>query len=165
VHAIDTGSIFGAFFYLPISLKDHMKKYLDAFPYLTVTQAYFILRLSLSLFFMIHAVTRFTEADYFTGLGKGLAQFGLPFAYAFGVLATTIELVGGTLLIFNRFAKWAALGFFGISAVGIIVIHLNFGWYVGEFGNGGAEFSVALCAICLLIAAFDKRAQVDVIPR
>jgi putative oxidoreductase len=136
-----------------------MNKYFNAFPYLSVNQGYFVLRLALALFFMIHAVTRFTEPNYFASLGVGLGHFGMPFGYALGILATTIELVGGTLLIFNKFAKWTALGFFGISSVGIAFIHLNLGWFVGEFGNGGAEFSVAICATALVIAAFDRQAS------
>nr|WP_315491549.1 DoxX family protein [uncultured Rhodoferax sp.] len=133
-----------------------LKTFLNAFPQWTPSQGYGVLRLALAAFFMIHAVTRFTLDNYFQGLGKGLEHFGMPFGYALGILATTIELVGGTLLIFNKFAKWAALGFFGISAVGIAFIHLKLGWYVGEFGKGGAEFSVAICATCLLIAAYDR---------
>ncbi|MCV2422093.1 DoxX family protein [Paucibacter sp. DJ2R-2] len=136
-----------------------MKKLCAAFPFLSVPQAYFVLRLALALFFMIHAGARFTEANYFRGLGAGLSEFGMPFAYQLGLAATTIELLGGSLLIFNRFAKWVALGLFCISATGIVFIHLRLGWFVGEFGNGGAEFSVALCAICLVVAAFDREAQ------
>ena len=41
----------------------------------------------------------------------------------------------------------------------ILFIHAHFGWFVGEFGKGGAEFSVAICAICLLLAAMDRVAR------
>lgn len=119
----------------------------------------FVLRTGLAAFFMIHAATRFTEADYFKGLGVGLGEFGMPFAYHLGIAATSIELIGGSLLIANRFARWVALGLFGISAVGILYIHTKFGWFVGEFGNGGAEFSVLLCAICVAVAATDAAAR------
>jgi putative oxidoreductase len=130
-----------------------------ALPFPSLAQGEFVLRLGLALFFMIHAATRFTEADYFKGLGLGLGQFGMPFAYQLGLMATTIELVGGSLLIANRFARWVALGLFGISTVGILYIHLKFGWFVGEFGSGGAEFSVLLCAVCLVVAATDAAAR------
>jgi putative oxidoreductase len=122
-------------------------------------QGEFLLRLGLALFFMIHAATRFTEADYFRGLGAGLGELGMPFAYQLGLMATAIELGGGTLLIANRFARWVALGLFGITTVGIRYIHLKLGWFVGEFGNGGAEFSVLLCAICLVVAATDAESR------
>ncbi|WP_374432824.1 DoxX family protein [Inhella sp.] len=123
---------------------------------LSPNRANCVLRWALALFFMIHAASRFTEADYFRGLGAGLEQLGLPFGFYFGVAATALELTGGTALLLNRGARWAALGLFGISAVGIGVIHLRLGWFVGEFGNGGAEFSLALCAVCLLVAAWDR---------
>jgi uncharacterized membrane protein YphA (DoxX/SURF4 family) len=121
----------------------------------SLAQGEFVLRLSLALFFMIHAATRFTEANYFRDLGVGLSQLGMPFAYQLGLMATTTELVGGSLLIANRFARWVALGLFGITITGIRYIHLKLGWFVGEFGNGGAELSVLLCAICLVVAATD----------
>jgi putative oxidoreductase len=138
------------------SQSSQVNKFFQDFPYLSVNQGYFILRLGLALFFMIHAVTRFTRPNYFAGLGAGLEHFGMPQGYALGVMATAIELVGGTLMIFNKFAKWVALGFFGISSMGIAYIHIRLGWFVGEFGNGGAEFSVAICATALVIAAFDR---------
>lgn len=127
------------------------------FPFLSPTQGYAVLRVSLAAFFMIHAASRFTEPNYFQGLGLGLREFGMPFPYALGLAATAIELIGGSLLILDRCAKWVALGLFGISSVGILFIHLKLGWFVGEFGNGGAEFSVLLCAMCLVVAAMDTQ--------
>lgn len=128
-------------------------------PFIEPSQGYFVLRLGLALFFMIHALTRFTEADYFRGLAVGLGEFGMPFAYPLGMLATGIELIGGSLLIANRGVRWVALGLFGITTVGIAYIHLKLGWFVGEFGNGGAELSVLLCAMCAVVAATDTESK------
>ena len=136
-----------------------MKKYLDAFPYLSVEQSLVIFRITLAGLFMAHAVMRFFEPHYFQHFGDFLALRGVPFAHAVPYLATAIEIVGGTLLIFNKFARWVALGLFGISAGGIIIIHFRLGWFVGEWGEGGCEYSVALCVMSLLMAAIDREKQ------
>lgn len=136
-----------------------MKKVITEFPYLSVEQSLLIFRITLAGLFMAHAVMRFFEPHYFQSFGDFLALRSVPFAHALPYIATAIEMVGGTLLIFNKFARWVALGFFGISAGGIIIIHATLGWFVGEWGEGGCEYSVALCAMCLLMAAIDREKQ------
>lgn len=136
-----------------------MKQLLNNFPYLTVKQTYFLFRLCLAGLFMAHATMRFFEPNYFTDFGVFLAKRNVPFAFAVPTIATAIEMIGGPMLIFDRFAKWVALGFFGISLGGIIIIHIPLGWFVGEWGTGGSEYSVALCMMCLMVAAMDREQQ------
>lgn len=135
------------------------------FPYLSVEHSLVIFRLTLAGLFMAHAVMRFFEPHYFQSFGDFLALRSVPFAHALPYIATTIEIVGGVLLIFNKFARWVALGFFGISAGGIIIIHATLGWFVGEWGEGGCEYSVALCVMCLLMAAIDRDKQKAMAPQ
>ncbi len=136
-----------------------MKKFITEFPYLSVEQSLLIFRITLAGLFMAHAVMRFFEPHYFHDFGDFLALRSVPFAHAVPYIATAIEMVGGTLLIFNKFARWVALGFFGISAGGIIIIHARYGWFNGEWGEGGCEYSVALCVMSLLMAAIDREKQ------
>ena len=51
--------------------------------------------------------------------------------------------------------RWAASGLAVIVAVGIWLIHRHTGWFVGEHGVGGSEYSVALLAMLLVVAASD----------
>jgi putative oxidoreductase len=138
-----------------------MKKTITQFPYLSAERGLVIFRITLAGLFMAHAVMRFFVPNYFHDFGDFLAQpqRNVPFAHAIPYIATAIEIVGGVSLIFNQFSRWVALGFFCISAGGIMIIHLPLGWYVGEFGEGGSEYSVALCAMCLLMAAIDGEKQ------
>jgi putative oxidoreductase len=136
-----------------------MKKVITEFPYLSVEQSLVIFRITLAVLFMAHALMRFFEPNYFHSFGDFLAQRSVPFAHALPYIATGIEMVGGMLLIFNKFARWVALGFFSISAGGIVIIHATLGWFVGEWGEGGCEYSVALCVMCLLMAAIDREKQ------
>jgi putative oxidoreductase len=55
--------------------------------------------------------------------------------------------------------RWAASGLALIAAVGILLIHWKNGWFVGEHGVGGSEYSIALLAMLLVIAAHDARRQ------
>lgn len=136
-----------------------MKQLLNHFPYLSVKQTYFLFRLCLAGLFMAHASLRFFEPNYFHQFGDYLERRHVPFAYIIPYLATAIEMMGGPLLIFNRYAKWVALLFFSISFGGIIIIHFALGWFVGEWGTGGCEYSVALCMMCLMVAAMDREQQ------
>ncbi len=136
-----------------------MKRIITQFPYLSMEHSLIIFRFTLAGLFMAHAVMRFFEPHYFHDFGDFLAQRSVPFAHAVPYIATAIEMVGGVCLIFNQFARWVALGFFGISAGGIIIIHARYGWFNGEWGEGGCEYSVALCVMSLLIAAIDRDKQ------
>ena len=42
-----------------------------------------------------------------------------------------------------------------IAIGGIVLIHWRFGWFVGEHGTGGSEYSIALIVMLLVVAAGD----------
>ena len=136
-----------------------MNKLIKDFPYLSTEHSLLIFRLTIAGLFMAHATMRFFEPNYFHDFGTFLDKHYVPIPYAVPYIATAIEIIGGIFLIFNRFARWVALGFFGISAGGIIIIHARLGWFVGEWGQGGCEYSVALCIMCSLMAAIDRDKQ------
>jgi putative oxidoreductase len=136
-----------------------MNKLWRDFPYLSVEHSYLIFRWTLAGLFMAHAVLRFTVPDYFHTFGDYLEKRNAILPYALPYIATLIEIVGGLLLIFNRLVKWVALGFFAISFGGILTIHARLGWFVGEWGEGGCEYSVALCVMCLLLASMDREKE------
>ena len=47
----------------------------------------------------------------------------------------------------------AALALASIALGGIVIIHAKLGWFVGEHGTGGSEYSVCLLLCLLVIAA------------
>lgn len=51
----------------------------------------------------------------------------------------------------------AALALIAIG--GIALIHSKLGWFVGEHGTGGSEFSVALLLLLYLIAIDDRASK------
>ena len=83
--------------------------------------------------------------------------------FAYGTLwvwgITITELVAAALLVANRFVRPAATALFIIAFTGIILIHRHMGWFVGEHGTGGSEYSVTLMMALLVIAAADREGQ------
>jgi putative oxidoreductase len=63
---------------------------------------------------------------------------------------TDFEIIGGLLLIGGIFVKWISTGFIILLLAGIIIIHAQLGWFVGEFGTGGCEYSFILIMAFLL---------------
>jgi len=40
-----------------------------------------------------------------------------------------------------------------------VLIHSKFGWFVGEHGTGGSEYSVALLLLLFLVAVDDRASR------
>jgi len=103
---------------------------------------------------MAHASMRFVLGTILQ-FGVFMESQGFPHGRAWVLAITAYELGAGSLLLFNRGVRWAASGLAVIVATGIWLIHRHNGWFVGEHGTGGSEYSVALLAMLLVIAADD----------
>jgi putative oxidoreductase len=121
---------------------------------LRLHRALAIQRVSVALFFMAHALVRI-----FNGTIPRFAEFmrerGWPAATELVILITLVEVVCGVLLILDRHARLAAAPLAAIALGGIVIIHWNNGWFVGEHGTGGMEYSVALLVALWVVAAAD----------
>ena len=126
------------------------------FPFITLKLALQLLRISTALLFLAHAIVRIVNgtipqfADFLTAKGF---MMGFPLVWAI----TFFEIAGGMAMILGYFTKWFAFGFILMLLAGIAIIHAGFGWFVGEHGTGGMEYSVALIFALLTIAAADRR--------
>ena len=69
---------------------------------------------------------------------------------------TVAEIVSGVLLILGRCVRWGVAALLFIDVMGIVIIHARLGWFVGEHGTGGVEYSLALAVSLLTIAAADR---------
>ena len=114
------------------------------------------MRIVTALIFVAHAVVRImgSTLDRF---GEFLNSKGFVFGVLIVWILTIYEIAGGLLLMIGFFTRWLALGFIIIIAVGIIIIHAANGWFVGEHGTGGMEYSFLLIAALLVIASSDKK--------
>jgi len=124
-------------------------------PFLSLSQSLLLFRILLPLFFVAHAVTR---------IANGTIERFAGFLTTKGFFATTVmvwgitayEIIGGIALAFGYFKKYLSLGFILMLIMGNIIIHYENGWWVGEHGEGGMEYSCALILGLIVVASTEN---------
>ena len=124
-------------------------------PALTLPHALLLLRAVVALVFMAHAVVRVVNGS----MGQ-FAAFLEAQGFAPGLvwvwMISACEIVAGLLLLLGVRIAAASMGLLLIVLGGIVLIHARIGWFVGEHGTGGMEFSWLLVAALLVLAAADR---------
>ncbi len=120
--------------------------------------ALIILRVGTAALFMAHALVRVMKSGSIPQFGLFLEKSGVPQGIAVVWLITVFELGGGLLMALGFRTRYMAAGFGVILLGGIVLIHRHLGWFVGEHGTGGSEYSVALLLALLVIASADSSA-------
>jgi putative oxidoreductase len=125
------------------------------FPFLSSSQSLLLFRIALPLFFVAHAVTRIANGtiNRFAGFLSTKGFFATT-AIVWGI--TVYEIIGGIALALGYFTKYLSLGFILMLIMGNIIIHYQNGWWVGEHGEGGMEYSCALILGLIVIASTAK---------
>jgi putative oxidoreductase len=127
---------------------------MSRYPFLPLNTAFVLARIMTAIFFMAHAVIRIVNGTI-PQFGKFMGSNGFPAPEVVVWAITLGEVICGTLLILGRHVRLATIPLAAIAAGGIVLIHAKLGWFVGEHGTGGMEYSVALLVLLLLIAAQD----------
>ncbi|WP_295116449.1 DoxX family protein [uncultured Chitinophaga sp.] len=125
-------------------------------PFLSLTQALVLLRASLALIFLLHAIVRIANGTI-ERFGGFLNTKGFIYGSVVVWGITVYEIAGGLLLALGYFTRWLSAGFIVLLITGIILIHASLGWFVGEHGTGGVEYSFILIIALLVTAAADRR--------
>ena len=125
------------------------------FPFLSLQHSLIVLRVAIAVFFLAHASVRMVNGSI-PGFGDFLNNRGIPFGLALVWLITAQEMIGGFLLALGKFVRWVTVGFQAICWGGIVIIHAKLGWFVGEHGTGGVEYSLCLSVALLVLAAADR---------
>ncbi len=126
------------------------------YPFVTLHQAIVVLRIVTPLLFMAHAAVRIVNGSI-PQFGSFMESVGFPNGVMVVWCISITELVAGALMIAGIGVRWMAAPLFAIAAGGIVLIHRNLGWFVGEHGTGGSEYSVALLVMLLVVAASDGK--------
>ncbi len=109
-----------------------------------------VLRGVVALIFLAHAVVRLMN-----GSAPGFAEFleakGFPLGFPLVLAISLTEITCGLLLLAGVFLRCACILLGVIVVCGVWLIHAANGWFVGEHGIGGMEFSVLLCAALLVV--------------
>lgn len=128
---------------------------LHRFPFIAERPAMQVLRVTVALVFVLHAAVRIDKGTI-PQFAAFLHSRGWPLSLVLVWLLTFFEIVGGLLLAAGYFVKPLAGGFLIILLIGILLIHARQGWFVGEHGTGGSEYSIILMAALLVLAANDN---------
>jgi putative oxidoreductase len=125
------------------------------FPFVMLPTALAMLRICTAALFMAHAVVRVFTPGSIQQFGGYLGKTGIPYGTAVVYGITTFEVAGGLMMMLGIRTRYLAAGFAVILVGGIVLIHRHFGWFVGEHGTGGSEYSIALLVALLVIASAD----------
>ena len=117
----------------------------------TAPYAAFILRMSLGVMFIAHAMLKLLVFTL-PGTVQFFQSVGYPGFLAYIVFAA--ELVGGALLVLGAYTRWVALALIPIL-LGAALVHAPNGW-VFSAPNGGWEYPVFL-ALAALVQALSSR--------
>lgn len=122
------------------------------FPFLSSAQATALLRVCVSLFLLIHGISRI----YHNGVppfGEFLNSQGFMIGLAIAWTLTLFEIVGGLLLAVGYYVKPITALFIAELFMGIVLVHGQHGWFVVGGGLNGVEYSVLLIVSLVVIAA------------
>lgn len=110
-----------------------------------------IIRIVIALLILIHGIFRLTQGGV-EPFGQWLGSIGFPAGYALAMAVTLYELVGPVAMLLRRYVSLAAIGHIFILALGMVLVHWPFGWFVVGAGRNGMEYSVLLIAGLAAIA-------------
>ena len=114
---------------------------------ITAPYAALVLRLSLGVMFVAHALLKVFVFSL-PGTVGFFESVGFPGWLAYATVAA--ELLGGALLILGVYARWVALALMPIL-LGALQVHLGNGWVFSAEG-GGWEYPAFLAAASLVQA-------------
>jgi putative oxidoreductase len=129
---------------------------MNKIPFISLSQSLILLRFCIPMLFVSHAIVRIANGTILT-FSDFLSNKGFGHLAIFVVWGITIfEIIGGITLAFGYFVKWISVVFIIMLIFGIVLIHAQLGWWVGEHGTGGMEYSVALIFALLVISNTSK---------
>ena len=122
------------------------------FPFLSLSQSLVLLRISVAVIFLAHAIVRIFNGtiprfgEYLNSKGFVI---GVPLVWGI----TAFEVIGGVLLLAGYYVKILSIGFILLLVAGIVIIHAEQGWFVGEHGSGGMEYSFILIIALVVLSS------------
>ena len=130
----------------------------NEFPFLSLVQAHLLARIAIALFFALHAIVRIMNGSI-PRFAAFMESVGFPDGTVTVWAITVAELVASAMLIAGVRVRAATGVLMAIAIGGIVLIHRHIGWFVGEHGTGGSEYSVALIVLLIVVGAADPKAS------
>jgi putative oxidoreductase len=110
-----------------------------------------ILRVVVALLILIHGVYRLALGGV-APFGAWLETQGFPMGFALAMAVTLFECIGPLLILMRRYVSLIALGHIIVLTLGMVMVHMPFGWFVVGAGRNGMEYSVLLIASLCAVA-------------
>lgn len=123
-------------------------------------RAFQVVRIGTACLFLAHAVVRVVN-NTIPQFAVFMASQGFPQPTAVVWAITVVELIAALCLVVRVQVPVACAALASIAIGGIVLIHSKLGWFVGEHGAGGSEYSVALLLLLFLIAVDAVASQTD----
>lgn len=120
--------------------------------------AFQVARIGVAGLFLAHAVVRVLN-NSIPQFAAFMASQGFPQPTAVVWAITVVEVIAALCLVVRFQVSCACLALASIAIGGIVLIHSKFGWFVGEHGTGGSEYSVALLLLLFLVAVDDRASR------
>ena len=126
------------------------------FPFLSPAQSLLLLRVALAGIFFAHSIVRLCNGTNPRFAGY-IEKKGMPYSLGLVWGITAFEVLGGFLLLLGYFTRIISAGLILMLLAGIVLIHAQNGWFNGEHGSGGSEYSFILIVALLVTAAGNKK--------
>jgi putative oxidoreductase len=112
------------------------------------------LRTVLGIIFITHGAARIYYASV-TDFGTFLESKNIPLGILVAWTITLGEMVGGTLLILNKYVRYCVIFHAAVILGGIVMVHLPNGWFTVGHGSGGVEYSLLILAVLAFLYQHD----------
>ncbi|WP_337879792.1 DoxX family protein [Rheinheimera sp.] len=109
-----------------------------------------LLRLMVAVIIFLHGGYRLLNGGI-EPFGQYLSQQGFPLGLIWAAAVTGLELIGPLFLLINRYVSMFCLLFILLYSTGVALLHAKVGWFVVGPGRNGAEFSVLLITVLLVL--------------
>lgn len=116
-----------------------------------------LIRVFVSLIFIIHGTSRSIIDKSVGGFGSFLDSKGFVGGLYIAWFITLYEIVGGLTMASGKWVKYISAGFILHQVMGIILVHLQNGWFVVGGGTGGVEYSALIIVSLVVILASDLK--------
>ena len=105
--------------------------------------SFILLRSILGIIIASHGWHRLSTGGY-EPFGEWLNSEGFPFGYSIALAITLFEVCGSLFLVIGKKLPYICATYIVIYFTGLVMVHLQHGWFVVGSGSNGIEYSVLL---------------------
>jgi putative oxidoreductase len=119
---------------------------------------FIILRVTVSIIIASHGWHRLIDGGS-APFGDWLASQGIPLGFGLAWFITGFEIIASPFLAFGKKIAYLCPVYIAIYFGGLVMVHLQHGWFVVGSGSNGIEFSTLLIAalICIVLPDYQQR--------